>query len=118
MRQPEAVQINFGFRPASYPLGNGTLSRVVKRPRREADHSPPTSVEGKKMWIYTSTPHKFSWCSALLFPLSIKLSKFKQTDRYSKVKYALCYKIIELRSPNLELFKTRKAAMPYFLLFF
>jgi hypothetical protein len=28
----------------------------VKRPGREADHSPPTSAEVKKMWIYTSTP--------------------------------------------------------------
>jgi hypothetical protein len=28
----------------------------VKRPRREADHSPPTSAEVKKIWIYISTP--------------------------------------------------------------
>jgi hypothetical protein len=28
----------------------------VKRPGREADHSPPTSAEVKKIWIYTSTP--------------------------------------------------------------
>jgi hypothetical protein len=28
----------------------------VKRPGREADHSPPASAEVKKMWIYTSTP--------------------------------------------------------------
>jgi hypothetical protein len=28
----------------------------VSRPQREADHSPPTSAEVKKMWIYTSTP--------------------------------------------------------------
>jgi hypothetical protein len=28
----------------------------VKRPGREADHSPPTTAEVKKMWIYTSTP--------------------------------------------------------------
>jgi hypothetical protein len=27
----------------------------VKRPAREADHSPPSSDEVKKMWIYTST---------------------------------------------------------------
>jgi hypothetical protein len=32
-----------------FPLG-------VKRPRREADHSPPASAEVKKMWICTSTP--------------------------------------------------------------
>jgi hypothetical protein len=34
----------------------GTLSPEVKRPRREADHSFPTSAEVKKMWTYTSTP--------------------------------------------------------------
>jgi hypothetical protein len=32
------------------------LSQGVKRPGHEADHSPPTSAEVKKMWIYTSTP--------------------------------------------------------------
>jgi hypothetical protein len=34
----------------------GALSLGVKWPGREADHSPPTSAEVKKMWIYTSTP--------------------------------------------------------------
>jgi hypothetical protein len=34
----------------------GTLSPVVKRQGREADHSPPTISEVKKMWIYTSIP--------------------------------------------------------------
>jgi hypothetical protein len=37
-----------GYRELSFP--------GVKRPGREADHSPPTSAEVKKMWIYTSTP--------------------------------------------------------------
>jgi hypothetical protein len=32
------------------------LSPGVKRPGREADHSPPASAEVKKIWIYTSTP--------------------------------------------------------------
>jgi hypothetical protein len=32
------------------------LSQGVKRPVREADHSPPTIAEVKKMWIYISTP--------------------------------------------------------------
>jgi hypothetical protein len=32
----------------------------AKRPGREAEHSPPTSAEVKKMWIYTSIqPHVF-----------------------------------------------------------
>jgi hypothetical protein len=30
--------------------------RGVKRLGGEADHSPPTSAEAKKTWIYTSTP--------------------------------------------------------------
>jgi hypothetical protein len=34
----------------------GALSPWVKRPGREADHSPPASAEVKKLWIYTSTP--------------------------------------------------------------
>jgi hypothetical protein len=28
----------------------------LKRQGHEADHSPPTSAEAKKMWIYKSTP--------------------------------------------------------------
>jgi hypothetical protein len=34
----------------------GALSQQIKRPGREADHSPPTSAEFKKIWIYISTP--------------------------------------------------------------
>jgi hypothetical protein len=34
----------------------GALSLGVKRPGREADHSPPTSAEVKNAWSYTSTP--------------------------------------------------------------
>jgi hypothetical protein len=42
----------------------GALSPGVKRPGREADHSPSTSAEVKKMWIYTCTPHMHSWRNA------------------------------------------------------
>jgi hypothetical protein len=44
-------------RPALEPTQSrvpGALSRGVKRPGREADHSPPASAEVKKMWNYTS----------------------------------------------------------------
>jgi hypothetical protein len=36
----------------------------VKRPGREADHSPPTSVQVKKTWTCTSTPPYvfMAWC--------------------------------------------------------
>jgi hypothetical protein len=41
--------------PDLYVLIVGALSRGLKLPAREADHSPPGSEEVKKMWIYTST---------------------------------------------------------------
>jgi hypothetical protein len=34
----------------------GALFLAVKRPRLEADHSPPSSAEVKNAWSYTSTP--------------------------------------------------------------
>jgi hypothetical protein len=34
----------------------GALSPGIKRPGREADHSPPTTAEVKKTWVCTSTP--------------------------------------------------------------
>jgi hypothetical protein len=42
--------------PTSYNIRTGGSFQGVKRQGREADHSPPTSAEVKKMWIYTSTP--------------------------------------------------------------
>jgi hypothetical protein len=33
----------------------GALSLGIKRPLREADHSPPSSAEVKNAWSYTST---------------------------------------------------------------
>jgi hypothetical protein len=44
--------------PTQFPIQwvRGALSPGVKRPGREADHSPPTSAEVKKTWVYTSTP--------------------------------------------------------------
>jgi hypothetical protein len=41
------VQTNSGNHPASYCMGTGVLSRGVKRPRREADHSPPSGTDVK-----------------------------------------------------------------------
>jgi hypothetical protein len=41
------VQHGSGAHPSSYPMGTGALSLEVKRPGREADHSPPSSAEVK-----------------------------------------------------------------------
>jgi hypothetical protein len=45
------VQTCSEVHPTTYPKVLG-----IKRPRREAAHSPPTSAEVKRMCIYTSTP--------------------------------------------------------------
>jgi hypothetical protein len=37
-------------------MGTGGFSPEVKRPRREADNSPPASAEFKEIWLYISTP--------------------------------------------------------------
>jgi hypothetical protein len=49
------VQTGAGAHPASYPMGTGSLSLVIKRPGREANHSPPASAGVNNAWIYTST---------------------------------------------------------------
>jgi hypothetical protein len=50
------VQTGSAVHPTSYSMGIGAFSRGVKRPGREADHSPPTNAEVRKMLIRTSTP--------------------------------------------------------------
>jgi hypothetical protein len=42
--------------PILLPMGTGESFPWVKRPGREADHSPPTSADVKEIWLYTSTP--------------------------------------------------------------
>jgi hypothetical protein len=50
------VQTGSGVQPTSYKMGTRGSFPEVKRQEREADHSPPTSAEVKKIWTYTSTP--------------------------------------------------------------
>jgi hypothetical protein len=50
------VQTGAGAHPSSYLIGTRGTFPGVKRPGREADHSPPSSVEVKNAWSYTSTP--------------------------------------------------------------
>jgi hypothetical protein len=64
--------------PNSYPMGTGTLSPGVKRQGSEADHSPPTSVEVKRTWVYTSTPSYVFMAQCLIseFYLQCLISAF------------------------------------------
>jgi hypothetical protein len=56
-------QTGCGFQPVSYPVGSGGSFPGVKRPGREADHSPPSSAEVKNAWRYTSTPWRGAYLS-------------------------------------------------------
>jgi hypothetical protein len=58
------VQTGSGAHPAFYPMGTGGTFPGVKRPGREADHSPQTSGDVKKTLIYTATPPYvfMAWC--------------------------------------------------------
>jgi hypothetical protein len=44
-----------GAYPASYSMGTRGSFPGVKRPGREANHSPPSTAEVKNAWSYTST---------------------------------------------------------------
>jgi hypothetical protein len=61
-----AFYTDSGAHPASYPMGTRGSFPGVKRPGREADHSPPYSAEVKNVWSYTSTPTTPSCCGAQL----------------------------------------------------
>jgi hypothetical protein len=51
-KRPDSLLGPPGLLPNGY---HGSLP-LVKRPGREFDHSPPSSVEVKNEWSYTSTP--------------------------------------------------------------
>jgi hypothetical protein len=58
------VQTGSGSHPASYLMGTGSFSPALKWPEREADHSPPSSVEVKNVWSRTFIPEYLFmvWC--------------------------------------------------------
>jgi hypothetical protein len=62
----EGIWVSMGVvrHPASYPMGTRDFSLGVKRPGREADHSPSSSAEVKNAWNYISTPQYvlMAWC--------------------------------------------------------
>jgi hypothetical protein len=58
------VQTCSGVHPTSYSMGTGGSFPRVKRSGREVYHSPSTSAEVKKSWVYMSTPYTPSWRSA------------------------------------------------------
>jgi hypothetical protein len=54
-------QTGSGAHQASGSTCSGAFPPDVKRPGREADHSPPSSAEVKNEWSYTSTSGTPTW---------------------------------------------------------
>jgi hypothetical protein len=52
---PTASRLALGFTQPTIQWIPGALTSWVKRPGREADHSPASSDEVKYAWSYTST---------------------------------------------------------------
>jgi hypothetical protein len=54
-RSREFFSLCHHVHPANCPVGTGALSRGLKLPVREAEHSLPSGAEVKNPWMYTST---------------------------------------------------------------
>jgi hypothetical protein len=80
------VQNGSGAHPASYPLGTRGSFHGVKRPGREADHSPPSSTEVKE-WVelYLHFPNTTSWRGAQSIGTTLLLSYHTPTFSPSTV---------------------------------
>jgi hypothetical protein len=123
------VQNGSGAHPASYPVVPGDLSLEVKRPGREANHSPPSSAEVKNAWSYTSTlPNTSSWHGASLstgatLPLYSRSCLVATADWLSHVLRDLLYSdkcdVIELYGMTVSLFPWKSfniSDFPYWLI--
>jgi hypothetical protein len=51
----ENLQTSAGDHTTSYPIRSGTHSLELKRPGRQASHSPPPSTKDKSEWLYISS---------------------------------------------------------------
>jgi hypothetical protein len=90
----------------------GALSLGVKRPG-EPDHSPSTSVEVKKTWIYTSTlPYAFiAWCSISEAQGQIYLFYLKNACRKIYMQHKLYFSLLVHVKPQDSLLQTVNAAI-------
>jgi hypothetical protein len=59
-----SVETIFGADPASHPMGTGENFLGVKRPEREADHSPPSTAEVENDGAVLPFSHMSSWRNA------------------------------------------------------
>jgi hypothetical protein len=73
------------FRPAlgltQPPIHSVPVALRVNWQGREADHSPPSSAEVKKTWIYTSTPPYVSIVKHRYLSVALVRERTTPTDR-------------------------------------
>jgi hypothetical protein len=85
----------------------GVPSLGVKRPGREADHSPPSSAKVKNAWSYTSTPQYafMAWC----------LVKHRDTFTFTFTVNTAEYFLPEHHAFLKELFINFRALLPFLM---
>jgi hypothetical protein len=72
----------------------GALSLGVKQLGLEADHSPPTSAEVKKMWIYMTTP---PYRSITIIPVGLFFRRMYDISKYSVgVKFIFVHQVLRI----------------------
>jgi hypothetical protein len=76
----------------------------IKRQGREADHSPPSSVEDKNGRAITPLPHTSSWCGAWLIK---HRDNFVWEQRYTSVP-------LTVFEPVAPMFETHKKCILHF----
>jgi hypothetical protein len=71
----------------------GALSRGIKRPGREADHSPPSSAEVKE-WVelYLHSPNTPTWRAQLKHRENFTFTLFILNDKCDQINFGQTYK--------------------------
>jgi hypothetical protein len=73
-----AYEQTFGDHPTTYPVGSAGSFPGLKRPKRRAVRSTPSSTEVKNEWSYTSTPpHAFMTRCLIRIALTLSLTSGK-----------------------------------------
>jgi hypothetical protein len=106
------VENGSGAHPASYPMGTSD-SLAVKWPGREADHTPPSSVEFKE-WVelYIHSPNTPSWSGA---PLKKQRDNFTFYFLFLKYFEHFSTKCINVPGSSVSIVTSLRDVWPWFI---
>jgi hypothetical protein len=109
------VQNGSGAHQASYPMDTRGSSLGVKRPGREASHSPPSNTEVKGVELHLHSPSTLSWRAADLKKCRDNFTFYLYVLLGSMLKTAMPYKFWlvsdQYHSPFYMMFKSNFSAV-------